>query len=168
MKAPVLFLTTHRLSRLKRQIDAAGAVTPPLMVEILNATFPNAGRGPTTENAIHSFIRNSAWTDAALALIAFALPRWRLRRIGNEGRQWWCALERGPPMGWAEPEVDESHENMTLALLKAFITALSRELEGRTAAKLSTRGRAKPRVDARAVRNDFGRRIGKARLPKVA
>ena len=49
--------------------------------------------------------------------------------------------QRGPLMGWAEPEVDESHENMTLALLKAFITALSRELEGRTAVS--------PTVDAR-------------------
>jgi hypothetical protein len=144
MIAPVLSLTTHRLARLKRQIDAAGEVTPLLMVEILQVACPNAGLGPPAEHAqpIHSFIRNSAWTDAALALIAFALPRWRLRRIGNESRLWWCALERGPPMTWAEAEVDESHENMTLALLKAFITALSRELEERTVVN--------PTVDARA------------------
>jgi hypothetical protein len=147
MNIPVLSLTTHRLSRLKRQIDAAGEVTPALMVEILKAACPHAGRGPPAEHAepIHSFIRNSAWTDAALALIAFALPRWRLRRLGNEGRQWWCALERGHPMTWAGPEVDESHENMTLALLKAFIAALSRELEERTVVNST--------VDARASEN---------------
>jgi hypothetical protein len=144
MNIPVLSLTTHRLSHLKRQIDAAGEVTPALILEILKAAYPSAGRGPSAAHAqaIHSFIRNGAWTDAALALIAVALPQWRLRRIGNEGRQWWCALERGHPMTWAGPEVDESHENMTLALLKAFITALSRELEERTVVN--------PTLDARA------------------
>ncbi len=136
-------MTAHRLSRLKRQIGAARQVTPAMMTEILKTACPTAARGSPTEHAerIHSFIRNGAWTDAALALIAFALPRWRLRRIGNEDRQWWCALECGHPMRWAEPEVDERHEDMTLALLKALVTGLSRELEERTVVN--------PTVDAR-------------------
>ena len=118
MNALVFSMTRHRLLRLKRQVDAAGEVTPRLIIEILQAACGSAGQGQRVPDvhAIQSFVRDRAWTDAALALLGSAVPEWRLRRICNEDRLWWCALERSDGLSWAEPDIDESHENMTLAL----------------------------------------------------
>jgi hypothetical protein len=129
---PVLSLSAHRLSRLKRRIDTASEVTPSLIGDILIAARRTAERGEPS--LIKSFSRDGAWTDAALALISCTLPGWRLRRICVEDRLWWCALDRGYPVSWAEAEVDECHENMTLALLKALITAMQHELDARVLA----------------------------------
>ena len=123
MNALVFSMTRHRLLRLKRRVDAAREVTPRLMIEILQAACRSAGQRQRVQDvhATQSFVRDRAWTDATLALLSSAVPEWRLRRICNEDRLWWCALERSHGLSWAEPEVDESHENMTLALLKAVI-----------------------------------------------
>jgi hypothetical protein len=128
-QVPVLSLSAHRLSRLKRRIDAASEVTPSLIGDILIAARRTAKRRePNKHTVITSFSRDGAWTDAALTLISCTLPGWRLRRICVEDRLWWCALDRGYAVSWAEAEVDECHENMTLALLKASITAMQHEL----------------------------------------
>jgi hypothetical protein len=131
MNALVFSITRHRLLRLKRRVDAAREVTPLLMIEILQAACGNVGQRQRVPDihAIRSFVRDRAWTDAALALLGSAVPEWRLRRICHEDRLWWCALERSDCRSWAEPEIDESHQNMTLALLKALIVAMSCELE---------------------------------------
>jgi hypothetical protein len=126
----VRVLAKHRLVRLQRQIEASVEVTPALMAETVKAAAFDAGQTQRPEHApaVHSFVQSKAWTDAALALIA-CLPKWQLRRICYEDRLWWCALKRTDSLFWAEPEVDESHENMTLAVLKAVVTALIYEIE---------------------------------------
>ena len=74
---------------------------------------------------IERLIGAGAWTDAVLALIAFELPQWKLRRILYEDGEWHCSLSRQPqlPMGLDEV-AEDSHEALPLAVLIALLQAL--------------------------------------------
>jgi hypothetical protein len=69
-------------------------------------------------------IEAGAWTDAALAVIAFELPDWQLRRLEYDGGQWFCALSRQPNLpATFDDTADANHELMPLAILRAFFQA---------------------------------------------
>ena len=73
---------------------------------------------------IERLIESGAWTDAALAVIAFELPDWQLRRLEYDGGQWFCALSRGPNLpAMLDDTADANHELMPLAILRAFFQA---------------------------------------------
>jgi hypothetical protein len=76
---------------------------------------------------IGRWIETQAWTDAALALIQFELPGWRVRRLACDGVEWMCSLSRHPhlPAGW-DDSVDATHESLPLAVLLAFLEARRR------------------------------------------
>ena len=76
-----------------------------------------------------------------LALIAHACLNGPPAHRQEDG-QWWCALDRRLPAYWTDPEVDEHHEDMDLALLKSFVTALCRELEEPSAVPVKVSGGA--------------------------
>jgi hypothetical protein len=70
---------------------------------------------------IERLIEAGAWTDAALAVIAFELPDWQLRRLEYDGGQWFCARSRQPNLPATFD--DTNHEMMPLAILRAFFQA---------------------------------------------
>jgi len=73
---------------------------------------------------IERLIESGAWTDAALAVIAFELPDWQLRRLEYDGGQWFCALSRQPNLpATFDDTADANHEMMPLAILRAFFQA---------------------------------------------
>jgi hypothetical protein len=69
----------------------------------------------------------SAWTDAALAVIALELPAWKVRRLVYENGEWLCSLSRQPNMPTAlDDPAEAGHEALPLAILRAFIEARRR------------------------------------------
>ncbi|WP_441244293.1 hypothetical protein [Tardiphaga sp. 768_D3_N2_1] len=65
--------------------------------------------------------------DAALALIAIELPRWKLRRLAYDEGEWHCALsnQRDLP-DWLDSAVETHHPDMATAILDAFRAVVSR------------------------------------------
>jgi hypothetical protein len=79
-----------------------------------------------TENSarIQRLIESGAWTDAVLALIDTELPQWRIRRIAYDAGEWHCALSRQRELpDWLDSSIESSHEDLSLAMLSAFVEA---------------------------------------------
>ena len=124
----MLFDPKHEqyLGRLEAELRRARSLTPELMSDVIAegcARFaPHAG---PAKLKIERLIGVRAWTDAALALIAFELPQWKLRRILYEDGEWHCSLSRQPQLQMGLDEVAEgSHEALPLAVLIALLQAL--------------------------------------------
>jgi hypothetical protein len=124
----MLFDPKHEqyLGRLEAELRRARSLTPELMSDVIAegcARFaPHAG---PAKLKIERLIGVRAWTDAALALIAFELPQWKLRRILYEDGGWHCSLSRQPQLPMGLDEVAEgSHEALPLAVLIALLQAL--------------------------------------------
>jgi hypothetical protein len=76
---------------------------------------------------IDRLIECRAWTDAALALIEFELPAWKVRRLVCENGEWLCSLSRQPNLPLEiDDTVDASHDVLPLAILSAFVEARRR------------------------------------------
>lgn len=109
---------------LSQQLRAAPAMTRPLMLDIIEHAcrrFPSLGQCERTERLI-GLIDAGAWTDAALALLEFELPPWRVRRIAYDEGEWHCALSRERELpDWLDAAVEARHADLALALLSAFV-----------------------------------------------
>ncbi len=72
-------------------------------------------------------IAAGAWTEAACALVELELPAWTARRLVREEGEWLCSLSRHPqvPVALDDP-VDAWHEQLPLAILRAFVEARRR------------------------------------------
>ena len=82
---------------------------------------------------IRNLIQAQAWTDGALALLEFGLPRWKLRRIAYEDGEWHCCLGNQWPLpAWLDDSVQVSHPMLPLALLTAFLEAFAATETART------------------------------------
>ena len=141
----MLFDPKHEqyLGRLEAELHRARALTPELMSDVITDGCIRFARheGPA-KLKIERLIGAGAWTDAALALIAFELPQWTLRRILYEDGEWHCSLSRQPQLPMGLDEVAEgSHEALPLAVLIALLQA------SRYVAAGATRVTAVPRVD---------------------
>lgn len=76
---------------------------------------------------IGRLVELGAWTDAALALIDFELPGWKLRRLACESGEWFCSLSRQANLpATLDDTADANHESMALAILLAFLEARRR------------------------------------------
>jgi hypothetical protein len=123
-----------RLNRLTEQLRLAPALTTTL---ISNVIADACVRLPAlymagTAVRIDQLINAGAWSDVALALIAFELPAWKLRRLVYQDGEWLCSLSKQPNM---PEEIDETadavHEVLPLAILSAFVEARRRTSAGR-------------------------------------
>ena len=95
----------ERLGRLEGQLRCAQAVTPELMVQVIAQLCTRfAACGPAAQTRVSRLIDSGARTEAALALVEFELPKWRLRRLVHEDDEWFCSLSRHPwlPLGLDE------------------------------------------------------------------
>jgi hypothetical protein len=118
------------LDPLRDRILTAKSVTPAFMSDVLalacdHLVGPDGGE---TAGRIRRCLRAEAWVDAALALVAAALPQWRICRIVHDDGEWYCELGKQIGKQWAVPEwlggtVAATHEVLPLAILLAFIDA---------------------------------------------
>ncbi len=130
----MLFDPKHEqyLGRLEAELRRARALTPELMSDVAaQACVRFASHGGPAKLKIERLIGAGAWTDAALALIAFELPQWKLRRILYEDGEWHCWLSKQPQLPMGLDEIAEgSHESLPLAILITLLQAL-RDTDGR-------------------------------------
>jgi hypothetical protein len=114
------------LDRLDEALGVAPEPTPELFSKIIAiactripilSKLGRAGR-------IARLVEAGGWTDAALALIEFELPLWKVRRLVHEDGSWFCSLSRQPALPVTLDETaDASHELMPLAIVLAFLRA---------------------------------------------
>jgi hypothetical protein len=117
------------LDTLDGVIQSAQEPTVDLLAKIIKAActrIPLLAK-PKTFDRLTELAKIGAWTEAALALIALELPRWRVRRLVYENGEWLCSLSHQPHLPMAFDDCAEAtHELLSLALLRAFIEACRR------------------------------------------
>jgi hypothetical protein len=123
----MLFNPKHEqhLGMLEAQLRRAQALTPELMSDVIVQACVRFVACETAAKArIDGLIKSGAWTDAALALVEFELPQWKLRRIAYEDDEWHCCLSRQPQLPLGLDDVAEArHEILPLALLISLVQA---------------------------------------------
>ena len=119
-----LFAPTHDLSRLEARLRGAQEITPELMSDVMQVCERLDAVSRTPRARVIRLIESGAWTDAALALLQLELPRWKVRRLVQEGAEWLCTLSRHPqlPLDLDEP-IEDTHEILPLAILIAMLDA---------------------------------------------
>jgi hypothetical protein len=118
------------LERLGEAVRLVSAPTRELFRNVVEDAGQRASLpGQSSEAArIYRLIEVGAWTEAAISIIAFALPNWTMRRIACEQGEWICSLSRQPNVPLAIDEtVDASNPVLALAILTAFVDACLRE-----------------------------------------
>jgi hypothetical protein len=123
----MLHPTEHRdPGALNDRLRNAPEANAALMTEIIETAcrrFPSSGQREKTAR-IEQLIRSGAWTDAALALIDLELPLWQVRRIAYDEGEWYCALSRQRELPeWLDQSIESRHEDLSLAILSAFVEA---------------------------------------------
>jgi hypothetical protein len=114
------------LVELQHELRRSQAVTPVLMAKVVagactRLTMPS---GATKAAKIDRLIDLEAWIEAALALVEFELPQWRLRRLVCEEGVWLCSLSKQWNLpAWLDDSAEARHESLPLAILGALIEA---------------------------------------------
>jgi hypothetical protein len=113
--------------RLEGELRGAQAVTPELMSSVMAESCVRLfALGATSKTKLGRLIESGAWVDAALALLEFELPQWKLRRIVYEDGEWLCSLSKQPQLPLELDDVAEAnHQSLPLAILMAFLRARS-------------------------------------------
>jgi hypothetical protein len=120
-----------QISPLEAELGRAEEVTPALMAGLLALAEARRSAPGSRDQAdrIRHLIRAEAWTDAALALLEFGLPQWKLRCITYEDSEWFCSLGKRLPLPtWLDDLVTASHPVLPLAILTAFVEACARHV----------------------------------------
>ncbi len=118
-----------QLDALDKALHNAQEPTLDLLAKIVAEACTRVPRQPKAEASdrlIH-FAKISAWTDAALYLIALELPLWRVRRLAYENGEWLCSLSSQANLPITFDDCAEAtHEALPLAMLCAFVEACRR------------------------------------------
>jgi hypothetical protein len=115
------------------RLDEALRLTPALSPELFGRVAEHCTRLSSLRQSgkaieLDRMIEADAWTDAAIALIAFEQPNWSIRRIVCEDGEWHCSLSRQPNLPLDLDDMAEaSHEVLPLAVLRAFVAARTRD-----------------------------------------
>lgn len=116
----------ERLAGIADQLRSADRLSTNLVSGIASEFTPHSSASASAH--IRALIAAGAWTDAALALLAEGLPRWKLRRLAYDDGVWHCALslQRNLPE-WLDEEVETNHQDISLALFKGLVEAARQE-----------------------------------------
>jgi len=120
------------LEGLSETIDRAEAPTAGLFADAMVRTGTASTALPSTDAAkrLRHLIEAEAWTDAALALLATALPGWSLVRLARDDDEWCCTLARHWQLpDWLGDTVETRHAALPLAILAAVVEASEAQLE---------------------------------------
>jgi hypothetical protein len=146
-----------RLNRLTEQLRLAPALNTTLMIDVIAdacVRLPALYMAGTAVR-IDQLIKAGAWNDAALALIEFELPAWKLRRLVYQDGEWVCSLSKQPN---TPEEIDETadavHAVLPLAILSAFVEARRRTGAG-SGTSLPTVRSVRPASDYKACCDNF-------------
>ena len=117
------------------RLDDALRLAPALGRELFRIVIDSGGtrlralRQSGKAVRIDRLIEASAWTEAALALIALEMPAWKLRRLAYENGEWLCSLSRQPHLPIEiDDTVEVSHDALALAVLRALVEARRRSI----------------------------------------
>lgn len=128
-----------RPSLVADRIRSSQAVTPDLVSQVIADAcmrLPGLGRSEIAAR-LNRLIKAGAWTEVALALIELELPQWQLRRLVHDDGAWLCSLSKQPNLpAEFDDTADAKHENLSLALLSAFLEARHRAADAREARSL--------------------------------
>jgi hypothetical protein len=114
------------LNQLDARLAGTAVMSADLMTEIVDTVCVRFASLRRTERAARAeqMIRQGAWTDAALALLALELPQWQLRRIVYDDGEWYCALSKQREMPeWLDQSIEARHADLPIAILRAFVSA---------------------------------------------
>lgn len=115
----------ERLSSIADQVRSADRASTNLVSAIISE-ISNGDANGSGQVSLHiqKLIAAGAWTDAAFALIASELPRWKLRRLAYDDGEWHCVLSpQRELLEWLDDGIEARHENLSLALFKALVEA---------------------------------------------
>jgi hypothetical protein len=122
------------LGKLSGAIDRAEAPTAALMADVILGTGTDLTALPSSDNATRHrrLIEAEAWTDAALALLATALPDWSLVRLACDDGEWCCTLARHWQLpDWLDDTVETRHTALPLAILATVVEAIAADIDTR-------------------------------------
>jgi len=117
---------TSPLAALSGMIDQTAAPTAGLFADVMVRTGTASAAPPSTDWAtrVRRLIEAEAWTDAALVLLATALPDWSLVRLACDDGEWCCTLARHWQLpDWLDDTVETRHAALPLAILAAVVEA---------------------------------------------
>jgi hypothetical protein len=113
-------------AEISARIHDAPKGTTIIFRETMEATcrrFPSLGQSVKTAR-IECLLDADALAEAELALIDLELPQWQVRRMAYDGGEWYCALSRDRELpDWLDQSVQAHHQDLTLAILAAFVEA---------------------------------------------
>ena len=112
--------------RLLRRIEDASAPETRLFADVIANACPRTLALIEMRKAarLKQLIDGGAWTDAALALLEFELPQWKVRRIVCDDGEWHCRLSAQPWLPEGLDEVVETfHRSLPLAIQAAVVQA---------------------------------------------
>ena len=101
-----------QIRRLDSELVRVEDVTPALMFGMLALAEARRSAPSNRDQAdrVRHLIRAEAWTDAALALLEFGLPQWKLRCVTYEDGEWFCSLGKQWPLpSWLDEVVTVCH-----------------------------------------------------------
>jgi hypothetical protein len=114
-------LHVRKFHDLGERLRDAAAVDAALIDEVMRAACrrtPSLGQTAKTAR-LEQWIKSSAWTDAALALIDLELPFWQIRRLAYDDGEWYCALSRERELpDWLDQSIEARHADLALAILR--------------------------------------------------
>lgn len=115
----------ERLAWIADQVRSADRPSTDLVSAIASEVSRNGANGsaPAT-GQLEKLIAAGAWADTALALVASALPQWKLRRLAYDDGEWHCVLspQREFPE-WLDDGIETHHADLSLALFRGLIEA---------------------------------------------
>lgn len=131
---------TKRLIAIADRLCEATGLTDDLITAVATEAYRDDENGQDPIPAkLRGLISAGAWTDAALALIADKLPRWKLRRLAYDEGQWHCALSLQPDLPeWLDDAIETQHRDLPLAILNACVETLRRKPEAPQATRMPT------------------------------
>jgi hypothetical protein len=116
------------LAELQEQLRRAPAIAVELMADVIARTgLRSSAQSPARRTRILHLVQAGAVAEAALALLAFEVPGWKLRRLVYEDGEWICSLSKHRELpDWLDDAAEAHHETLALAIVAAFVEAQSR------------------------------------------
>jgi hypothetical protein len=117
----------ERLATIAARVSEASQATDGLMSAVMKEAYAESSNVSEHIPAqMTKLISARAWTDTGLALISNRLPKWKLRRLVYDEGQWHCALSLQPEFpDWLDEAIETNHSDLSLAILKGCVEALS-------------------------------------------
>jgi hypothetical protein len=116
------------LGELQERLRRAPAIAVDLIADVIARTgLRSSAQSPARRTRILRLVQAGAVVEAALALLAFELPGWKLRRLVYEDGEWICSLSKYRELpDWLDDAAEARHETLALAIVAAFVEAQSR------------------------------------------